>query len=95
EDRPFIPAGVKAPADSGKWTQKVALKAEETAAVSFPVHFIKVGTAKWRWSVVTSAGWSGPALEDGAVSELEVTHPVPELREVRYARLGAGPVTSL
>lgn len=95
EERPFIPAGIKVPAASGKWTQKVALKAEETASVSFPAHFIKVGTARWKWSVVSAPGWSGPALQDGAESVLEVTHPVPELREVRYASLGDKPVPSL
>ncbi len=95
EERFFIPAAIKAPADPKVWKQKVTLKANETAAVSFPVQFVKLGTAKWKWSARTANGWSGPALNDGTESALEVTHPVPELREVRYSRLGKEPVDNL
>jgi alpha-2-macroglobulin len=95
EERFFIPAAIKAPADPKVWKQKVTVKANETAAVSFPVQFAKLGTAKWKWSARTLEGWSGPALNDGTESSLEVTHPTPELREVRYARLGKDPVDNL
>lgn len=94
EERFFIPASIKAPEDPKVWKQKVDLKANETAAVSFPVQFSKLGTAVWKWTARTTA-WSGPAQDDGTESRLEVNHPVPELREVRYARLGKDPVDNL
>ncbi|GEP42928.1 hypothetical protein BGE01nite_22190 [Brevifollis gellanilyticus] len=94
EERFFIPASIKAPEDPKVWKQKVALKANETAAVSFPVIFTKLGDAKWKWTARTTT-WSGPALDDGTESVLAVNHPVPELREVRYARLGKDPVENL
>lgn len=94
EQRFFIPASIKAPEDPKVWKQKVSLKANETAAVAYPVIFAKLGTAKWKWSARTVT-WSGPALNDGTESALEVTHPVPEFREVRYARLGGDPIDNL
>lgn len=93
EERLFIPASLKdAPAEGGKtWTQTVTLKANETAAVAFPARFVKLGTADWKWTARTVKWPPGaPALSDGSVSSLEVRHPVPELREVRYARVSAG-----
>ncbi|MES2595064.1 MAG: alpha-2-macroglobulin family protein [Verrucomicrobiota bacterium] len=94
EERFFIPASIKAPEDPKVWKQKVALKANETSAVSFPVVFTKLGDAKWKWTARTTT-WSGPALDDGTESVLAVNHPVPELREVRYARIGKDPAENL
>lgn len=94
EQRFFIPASIKPPVDTKVWKQKVTLKANETTAVAFPVAFVKLGTAQWQWSVSTVT-WNGPALNDGTESKLEVTHPVPEFREVRYARLGGAPMENL
>ncbi len=95
EERFFIPANVRAPDNSKRWKQKILLKAQETAAVSFPVQFTELGAATWKWTANTLSNWSGPSLNDGIESEIEVTHPVPELREVRYARLGQDPATNL
>ncbi len=94
EERFFIPASIKAPEDPKIWKQKVSLKANETTAVAYPVAFTKLGTAKWKWSSRT-VSWSGPALSDATESTLEVTHPVPEFREVRYSRLGTEPIENL
>jgi len=94
EERFFIPVAIKAPEDPKVWKQRVELKANETAAVSFPVQFTKLGDAKWKWTARTTT-WSGPALDDGTESVFAVNHPVPELREVRYARLGKDPVENL
>lgn len=98
EQRFFVPAALKLPesTDAKVMTQKVAIKAGETTSVAFPVKFVKLGTATWQWSASTVT-WSpgAPALNDATESRLEVTHPVPEMREVRYARLGATPVENL
>ncbi len=99
EERAFIPASLKpaASAEPKVWLQTVAIKAGETTAVSFPVRFAKLGTAQWKWSAKTVKWIAGaPALNDATVSTFEVTHPVPELKEVRYARLSAAtPVENL
>lgn len=88
EDRMFaanLPNRVIHP--SGKSEKRIiALKAKETAAVAFPVRFDKPGTAKWEWTAKTTK-WPGAALNDGTESVFDVTHPVPEFREVRYVRL--------
>jgi uncharacterized protein YfaS (alpha-2-macroglobulin family) len=95
EVRHFIPAGLSTPQEPKVWRQKVTLQPQETTAVTFPVQFTKLGTAQWKWRAKTAPGWTGEAQEDGTESALEVTHPVPELREVRYARLGQEPVENL
>ena len=93
EERLFITTSLKdTPAEGVKsWTQNVTLKAHETAAVAFPTRFVKLGSADWKWTARTVKWTPGaPPLSDGSVSTLEVRHPVPELREVRYARVTAG-----
>ncbi len=99
DERLFIPVSLaRKPAEGEKsWTQTVTLKAHETAAVAFPARFVKLGSADWKWTART-VKWSpgAPALSDGSVSTLEVRHPVPELKEVRYARVSAaGPPADL
>ncbi|MFM2179758.1 MAG: hypothetical protein RL015_3856 [Verrucomicrobiota bacterium] len=94
EQRFFIPASIQAPEDPKRWKQKVTLKANETSVVAFPVVFNQLGTAQWKWSTRTIT-WNGAELSDGTVSSLEVTHPVPEFREVRYARLGGDVIENL
>lgn len=90
EQRFFVPATLKLPKAENPKVQKqtVALQAGQTSAVAFPVHFGKLGTAKWKWTARTVKWTAGaPAVDDATESTFEVTHPVPELREVRYARL--------
>lgn len=87
EDRPFVMASLNA-ADTkpeGKvWTKVVSLKANETAAVSFPVKMAKVGEAKWQWLAKTTEWSDATALNDATESTFNVEHPVPANREVRY-----------
>lgn len=99
EPRFFVPANLKMQPETDTKLQKhvVTIKAGETTSAAFPIRFDKLGTAKWRWTARTTKWTAGaPALEDATESSFEVTHPVPELREVRYARLsGAEPADNL
>lgn len=99
DERAFVPVSIK-PAESTDpkvWQQTVAIKAGETTSVAFPVRFTKLGTANWRWVAKTSTWTQGaPALDDATITTFEVTHPVPELKEVHYVRLnGAEPEVNL
>ncbi|TDU81418.1 uncharacterized protein YfaS (alpha-2-macroglobulin family) [Prosthecobacter fusiformis] len=93
EERLFIPASLK-PEDSADpkvWQQTISIKAGETTSVAYPVKFTKLGTANWKWAAETVTWTAGaPALKDATLSTFEVTYPVPELKEVRYARLTSG-----
>lgn len=99
EQRSFVPVTLKAAesTDPKVWEQTVAVKAGETTSVAFPVKFAKLGTANWKWSAQTTKWTDGaPALNDATVSTFEVTYPVPELKEVRYARVSSeAPVENL
>jgi uncharacterized protein YfaS (alpha-2-macroglobulin family) len=89
EKRDFVPASLKADTGGSAKQQKVILqiKAGETAATAFPVQFVQLGTAKWKW---TARGVDWPvAASDGTESSFEVNHPAPELRYVSYTRLKA------
>ena len=89
EKRDFVPASLKAGTTGSAKLQKVILqiKAGETAATAFPVQFVQLGTAKWKW---TARGVDWPvAASDGTESTFEVNYPVPELRYVSYTRLKA------
>jgi uncharacterized protein YfaS (alpha-2-macroglobulin family) len=89
ERRDFIPASLKPDMGGNAKQQKVILqiKAGETAATAFPVQFVQLGTAKWKW---TARGVNWPAeASDGTESTFDVNHPVPELRYVSYTRLKA------
>jgi hypothetical protein len=81
------------PRSTATWAAREAaeghsqIKAGETAATAFPVQFVQLGTAKWKW---TARGVNWPAeASDGTESTFEVNHPVPELRYVSYTRLKA------
>ena len=89
EKRDFVPASLKAGTGGSAKQQKVVLqiKAGETSATAFPVQFVQLGTAKWKW---TARGVDWPvAASDGTESTFEVNHPVPELRYVSYTKLKA------
>jgi len=89
EKRDFVPAALKADTGGSAKQQKIILqiKAGETAATAFPVQFVQLGTAKWKW---TARGVNWPAAaSDGTESTFDVNHPVPELRYVSYTRLKA------
>ncbi len=87
DKRDFIPASLKADTGGSAKQQKVILqiKAGETAATAFPVQFVQLGTAKWKW-IARGVNWATEA-SDGTESTFEVNHPVPELRYVSYTRL--------
>jgi uncharacterized protein YfaS (alpha-2-macroglobulin family) len=96
DKRDFIPASLKADTGGSAKQQKVILqiKAGETAATAFPVQFVQLGTAKWKW-IARGVNWAAEA-SDGTESTFEVNHPVPELRYVSYTRLKADePVDNL
>ena len=89
EKRAFVPASLKADTRGSAKLQKVILqiKAGETAATAFPVQFVQLGSAKWKWA---ARGVDWPvAASDGTESTFEVNHPVPELRYVSYTKLKA------
>jgi uncharacterized protein YfaS (alpha-2-macroglobulin family) len=87
EKREFIPASFKPDAGGDLKRQKVILdiKAGETAATAFPVQFVNLGTSKWKW--VTQSLDFPEAVNDATESTFDVKHPLPELRDVRYARI--------
>ncbi|MBE2285937.1 MAG: hypothetical protein IAE77_20945 [Prosthecobacter sp.] len=89
EKRDFIPASLNAADRGTAKQQKVVLqiKAGETAATAFPVKFVQLGSAKWKWTA-RAVNWPVQA-SDGTESAFEVNHPVPELRHVAYTRLKA------
>lgn len=89
EKRDFIPASLNA-GDGGTAKQRkviLQIKAGETAATAFPVQFVQLGSAKWKWTA-RSVNWP-TAASDGTESTFDVNHPVPELRHVAYTRLKA------
>ncbi len=89
EKRDFVPASLKADTGGSAKRQRIILqiKAGETAATAFPVQFVQLGTAKWKW-IARGVDWP-VAASDGTESSFEVNHPVPELRYVSYTRLKA------
>ncbi|MDB6137705.1 MAG: terpenoid cyclase/protein prenyltransferase alpha-alpha toroid, partial [Verrucomicrobiaceae bacterium] len=86
EVRPFSPPGNSAP-EGKTWKRTLILRANETAAVAFPVKLTHLGPAKWAWQAKTSQ-WSGTtALSDKMESNFNVEHPMQELREAHYFQL--------
>ncbi|MDH4475894.1 MAG: alpha-2-macroglobulin family protein [Verrucomicrobiaceae bacterium] len=84
EARPFGTA-VEVGAEPLKLLRKVTVPAGASVAMVFPVRFEGLGETVWQWTA-KSVG-AGSSLMDATESRFEVSHPVPELREVRYARV--------
>ncbi len=84
EARPFSPASDDS--DTRNRKVKIALPAGASIATAFPVRFETTGETVWTWRARTAD--AGEALADATESRFQVEHPVPELREVHYARLG-------
>ncbi|MCB1211658.1 MAG: hypothetical protein KDK97_20205, partial [Verrucomicrobiales bacterium] len=89
EARPFnaiVAGSTQLPPTGRAVTRTIAIRAGETTSTAFPVKFVALGAGTWRWSV-KSAAWAegAPAVSDGTESNFNVEHPLPELREVRYA----------
>lgn len=84
EARPFA-AAVEAGADAASLRRTVSVPAGASVATVFPVRFDGLGETVWTWKAKAVGG--GAELTDATESRFEVAHPVPELREVRYARI--------
>lgn len=84
EARPYGPA-VEAGGEAAARARKVSVRAGGSVAAAFPVRFDGLGETVWTWSAKTTGG--AGELADATESRMEVAHPVPELREVRYARV--------
>ena len=67
-------------------SQKIFVKAMGSTAVEFPVRFVEMGEAKWRWSARFSPPDS-PAYSDIVESRLKANLPVPLLHETLVKRL--------
>lgn len=93
EGKDFIPVRLKnapAGADTAVWEQTVPVKAGETTSVTWPVRFAKLGKTTWSWSAQSTQWTEGaPAVSDATETGLDINHPVPELKEVRYARINS------
>ena len=66
-------------------TASFAMKKDETRTVEFPVKFVKMGDATWKWSAKLAQ--NGGEFRDGLVSTLKVGSPVPVLRETYLTEL--------
>ncbi len=90
ETRPFSPAE-QAAADTAAGSRRIKLSVPAGASVSavFPVRFERTGATTWTWRAATT-GDAGDALTDATETTFQVRHPVPELREVHYARVQSG-----
>lgn len=84
EKRSFGTA-VEVGAEPLKLLRKVSVPAGASIATTFPVRFEGLGETVWQWNAKSVGG--GPSLMDATESKFEVSHPVPELKEVRYARI--------
>jgi uncharacterized protein YfaS (alpha-2-macroglobulin family) len=84
EARPFG-AAVQPGGDARVQTRTVAVPAGASVSTMFPVRFERLGKTTWTWAGKTVGG--ATLLSDATESNFEVAHPVPELREVRYARV--------
>jgi uncharacterized protein YfaS (alpha-2-macroglobulin family) len=71
-------------------TQRVQLAAGESAAVDFPVEFVQIGQAQWKWSAELIAPGAPKPLRDRVQSQLAVRFPAPLLRQVRTGYSDAG-----
>ena len=72
-------------ATASETERKVALAANSSVSVDFPVEFVATGEAKWVWRVNFAAG--GTLLQDSVESKFQVVYPTPLLREIRQTRV--------
>ena len=67
--------------------RRVALPAHGSVAVDFPVEFVALGRAQWKWSARFSGADGKSAFADNVQSELNVGYPAPLVREVHTKRI--------
>lgn len=90
DGRVFVAGKIPAATEPRLCVHTLPVQAGETAVLALPVRFTALGAARWTWSAKPVTWPAGAAVAgDAAESALEVEHPLPELREVRYARLEA------
>jgi uncharacterized protein YfaS (alpha-2-macroglobulin family) len=66
---------------------RVALPARASVAVDFPVEFVSIGQAKWRWQVAFKSSDNKTEFHDAVQSELKIGYPAPLVREVTTKRI--------
>lgn len=82
ESSKIIPAQLAPATDtSHQRSRRIELAAGQTSALTFPVRFKNIGTAKWQWHC-TSA--DDTTLADHVETELQVGYPLPLLRESHH-----------
>ena len=80
-DPGILPVNLPAKSDPLILKRKIRLEAGATGKVRFPVRFESEGEATWTWRV------RGKENGDAVVSTFNVRSPMPELTEMKFARL--------
>ena len=76
-----------ATATAAETEKKIALPANASVSLDFPLEFVEPGEAKWIWRADFAAG--GTLLQDSVESRFKVGYPTPLLREIRQTRVDA------
>ena len=72
---------------AGESKKRVAVAARGSVAVDFPIEFVSIGQAKWRWQVAFKASDGKTEFRDAVQSELKVGYPTALVREVTTKRI--------
>jgi len=76
-----------ATARAGESKKRVTVAAGTSVAVDFPIEFVSIGSAKWRWQVAFKASDGKTEFRDAVQSELKVGYPTALVREVTTKRI--------
>ena len=88
EEFKIIPAAI-VDNDPLLWKETVNLAAGESRGLPIPVHFNKVGTAKWTWTIEELQA-QGKARTDSIETTLDIGYPVPLLGETHHLSIKRG-----
>jgi uncharacterized protein YfaS (alpha-2-macroglobulin family) len=72
---------------AGESRKRVTVPARGSLAVDFPVEFVSIGQAKWRWQVAFKAADGKSEFRDAVQSELKIGYPAALVREVTTKRI--------
>lgn len=72
---------------AGESKKRVAVPARGSVAVDFPIEFVSIGQAKWRWQLAFKASDGKTEFRDAVQSELKIGYPTPLVREVTTKRI--------
>ncbi|HWM26222.1 MAG TPA: MG2 domain-containing protein [Chthoniobacterales bacterium] len=72
---------------AGESKKRVAVAARGSVAVDFPIEFVSIGQAKWRWQVAFKASDGKTEFRDAVQSELKIGYPTALVREVTTKRI--------